>query len=94
MASRQNKPHRIKLKAEIVAWLDPFSMRTSDWMTVEDAEAGAFEDDEANLNYSLGWLIGDYKDRVVLALTKDMMGGRLSDCLVIYKSLIKKRWKL
>ena len=69
-------------------------MRTSDWMDEADAVEGAFADDENGLNYSIGWLVGDYKDRIILALTKDMMGGRLSDCLIIYKSLIKKRWKL
>lgn len=82
------------MKAEVIAWADPFSMCTSDWATPAEARAGAFEDNEDGLNYSVGWLIGDYKDRIVLALTKDMMGGRVSDCLVIYKSLIRKRWKL
>ena len=88
MAQRQDIPDRIKLKGVVVVWSDHYS--TSDWQplvnAIESAEADA-------LNVSMGWLLDESDDRVVLALTRSIEDDRVSDVLVVYKAAIRRMWK-
>lgn len=75
----------MKIKILYVIWLDHCSV--SSWMDREEAIKTA---DMAEI-HTVGWLIHEDKDKLVLALNIDSSNDNVSDAITIYKKCITER---
>jgi len=71
-------------KALLIYWIDPTSY--APWQTLEDASSLSCAE-----QWSLGWLVYEDKDKLVLALTFADDRKEVSDKIVLPQGCIKSR---